>query len=84
MSVVKVLAWTVGVFVLFVALAPGVLLTIPAPEGKSILTVGEAAWAPVLVHGAVFAAIYGLAKVIAWALRRKGSKNATTSSPKSK
>jgi len=70
MSVVKLVIWSVALFALFVLLSPGVLLTIPHAEGKSIVTVGEANWMPVLVHGLVFALIYAAAK----ALTMKSSK----------
>ena len=80
MSVVKVLSWVVGVFVLFIVLSPGMLLTIPPQEGKSVLTVGEVPWLPVLTHALIFGAVYGIAKVIAWALRRKGSGGSASSS----
>jgi hypothetical protein len=64
MSVVKLVIWSVALFALFVLLSPGVLLTIPPAEGKSIVTVGEAHWMPVLVHGLVFALIYAAVKAI--------------------
>lgn len=82
MSFSKKLVWVIAITVLFIVLSPGVLLTIPAPEGKSMLTVGEAPWAPVLVHAGVFAIVYGLIKVVMWGARkvkgRKGSSSAST------
>lgn len=71
MAILTVLLWAIGVSVLFILLSPGMLLTIPAEEGKSLLTIGETKWLPVLVHALLFGAIYGIAKVIAWAIRRK-------------
>jgi hypothetical protein len=71
MAILTVLLWAIGVSVLFILLSPGMLLTIPVEEGKNILTIGETKWLPVVVHALVFGAIYGIAKVIAWALRRK-------------
>ena len=84
MSVVRKLVWIVAMAVLFIALTPGVLLTIPAPEGKSMLTLGEAPWAPVLVHAGVFAVVYGLIKLIMWGARRvKGRRGSSSASAKS-
>ena len=71
MAILTVLFWAIGVAVLFILLSPGMLLTIPAEEGKSLLTLGETNWKPVLVHALIFGAVYGIAKVIAWAIRRK-------------
>lgn len=88
MSFPKKLVWVVAMAVLFIVLSPGVLLTIPAPEGKGILTVGEAPWKPVLVHAGVFAVVYGLIKVIMWGARRvkgrKGSSSASTAKSSTK
>ena len=88
MSFPKKLVWVLAMAVLFIVLSPGVLLTIPAPEGKSMLTVGEAPWAPVLVHAAVFAVVYGLIKVIMWGARkvkgRRGSSSASTAKSSTK
>ena len=80
MSVVKVLTWVVAVFVLFIVLSPGMLLTIPPSAGKTIVTVGEVAWLPVVVHALVFASVYGIAKVVTWALRRRGRGGLASSS----
>jgi hypothetical protein len=71
MAIFTVLLWVIGVTVLFIILSPGMLLTIPASEDKTILTIGETAWQPVVIHALIFGAIYGIAKIIAWALRRK-------------
>jgi hypothetical protein len=83
MSVVRKLVWIVAMAVLFIALTPGVLLTIPAPEGKGILTVGEAPWAPVLVHAGVFAAVYGLIKLIMWGARKVRGRRSSSSAKSS-
>jgi hypothetical protein len=73
MSVVKLVIWSVALFALFVLLTPGVLLTIPHAEGKSIVTVGEANWIPVLVHGLIFALIYAAVKAIMMRTSKKKS-----------
>jgi hypothetical protein len=74
MSVVKLVIWSVALFALFVLLSPGVLLTIPHAEGKSIVTVGEAHWTPVIVHGLIFALIYAAVKAIMMRTSKKKSK----------
>ena len=43
-------------FVLYVLLSPGVLLTIPPGPSGRIVTIGETPLMPVLVHAAVFVA----------------------------
>ena len=73
MSVVKLVIWSIALFALFVILSPGVLLTIPHAEGKSFITVGEAHWAPVIVHGLVFALIYAAVKAIMMRTSKKKS-----------
>jgi len=75
----KSVPWLVALAVLFIALSPGVLLTVPNPNGATwydVVTVGSVS-TQVVVHAVVFALAWSVVRKVLKALLGKKKLNLT-------
>lgn len=78
----KSVPWLVALAVLFIALSPGVLLTVPNPAGAAwydVVTVGSVS-TQVVVHAVVFALAWTVVRKVLKALLGRRRRNARSSS----